>query len=234
VTVDPDAVTGSAFVRYRDDGRRNFVFNIAQSANGRLAWSDAAEAIVEAADHLHITGSSLGTPAIADVILGALEQISRRGGTVSFDPNVRGELLGAPGLRSRLERILAATDLFLPSDSELRLLSGAATEAGAIEEILASGIRAIVHKKGALGARYIDRHTDISLPAFRIDEIVDATGAGDIFGATFVAGWLAGLPPADALRRAVAAGAIAVTRRGPMEGVSTAAEIDAFLARSGG
>jgi sugar/nucleoside kinase (ribokinase family) len=59
---------------------------------------------------------------------------------------------------------------------------------------------------------------------------VDPTGAGDIFGATFVTGWLAGLSSADNLRRATAAGAIAVTRKGPMEGVSTLAEIEAFLA----
>ena len=232
VTVDPQAVTGSAFVRYRDDGQRRFVFNIAQSANGRLAWTDAAEAIVASAGHLHVTGSSLGTPAIADAILAALDPIRQNGGTVSFDPNIRGELLGAPGLRAQLERILAATDLFLPSDSELTLLTAARTEQGAIDELLARGIRAIVHKQGALGARYIDRRVDLSLPAFSVPNVVDPTGAGDIFGATFVCGWRAGLPPAEALRRAVAAGAIAVTHKGPMEGVSTAAEIDAFLART--
>jgi sugar/nucleoside kinase (ribokinase family) len=230
VTVHPEAVTGSAFVRYRADGQRRFVFNIAQSANGQLAWTDAAQAAIARADHLHVTGSSLGTPAIAEAILGAIAPIKRKGGTISFDPNVRRELLGAPGLRAQLETILAQTDLFLPSDGELMLLTGADTEQVAIDELLGRGVRAIVHKKGVMGARYVDREADYALPAFGVEE-VDATGAGDIFGATFVTGWLAGLPPAENLRRAVAAGAIAVTRKGPMEGVSTAAEIGAFLAR---
>jgi sugar/nucleoside kinase (ribokinase family) len=230
VAVHPSAVTGSAFVRYREDGRRDFVFNIAQSANGLLVWSEAAKAVVEAAGHLHITGSSLGTPAIAEVILSAIPLVRQKGGTISFDPNVRSELLRAPGLRSQFERILSATDLFLPSDSELLLLSDATTEDDAIKELLARGVGAIVHKQGANGARYVDRQSDVSLPAFRVGTVVDATGAGDIFGATFITGWLGGLPPAENLRRAVAAGAIAVMRKGPMEGVSTPAEIDAFLA----
>ena len=37
VRVDPESVTGSAFVRYRTDGSRAFVFNIKQSASGRIA-----------------------------------------------------------------------------------------------------------------------------------------------------------------------------------------------------
>ena len=228
IAIDPLAVTGSAFVRYRPDGQRNFVFNIAYSANGRLAWTEPARAVVESAGHLHVTGSSLGTPAIADAILAAIAAIKARHGTVSFDPNVRKEMLNAPGLRANLLRILAQTDLFLPSDSELRLFSDAASDDGAIGDLLSRGVKAIVHKKGVLGARYVDTASDISIPAFAVRE-VDPTGAGDIFGATFVTGWLDALHAADNLRRATAAGALAVTRKGPMEGVSTSAEIEKFL-----
>lgn len=230
IQVDPDAVTGSAFVRYRADGGRHFVFNIAQSANGHLAWTDTAHSIVEGADHLHVTGSSLGTPAIANAIFLAVEVVRKKGGTISFDPNVRSEMLNSSDLRSRLSHILEATDVFLPSDSELMLFTDAQTDREAIADIMSRGVRAIVHKKGALGARYVDRNEDISMPAFSVNE-VDPTGAGDIFGATFVTGWLAQLPALENLRRAVAAGAIAVTRKGPMEGVSTMAEIESFLAR---
>lgn len=229
VSVEPDAVTGSAFVRYRPDGQRNFVFNIAHSANGRLAWTDETQAAVDAASHLHITGSSLGTPAIADAILAAVASIKQHHGTISFDPNIRAEMLNASSLQPMLLHILAETDLFLPSDSELLLFSDATTDDDAIADLLGRGISAIVHKQGVLGARYVDRTTDISTPAFAVRE-VDPTGAGDIFGATFVTGWLTGLLPADNLRRSTAAGAIAVTRKGPMEGVSTLAEIEAFLA----
>ena len=230
IVVDPDAVTGSAFVRYRPDGQRDFVFNIHHSANGRLRWTDSARAQLDDADHLHVVGSSLGTPAIAEAVLTAIDSIKRRGGSISFDPNIRREMLQTPGFRSTLDEVLRRTDLFLPSGDELMLFSGVGSEDGALHDILDRGIVAIVHKNGALGARFVDTDHDVSIAAFEVVEI-DPTGAGDIFGATFVTGWLAGLPVAENLRRACAAGAIAVTRKGPMEGVSTAGDIDAFLDR---
>jgi sugar/nucleoside kinase (ribokinase family) len=61
-------------------------------------------------------------------------------------------------------------------------------------------------------------------------EEIDPTGAGDCFDATFVACWLEGMEPRATLRFANAAGALAVRRKGPMEGTSTRAEIEALLA----
>ncbi|HVY51052.1 MAG TPA: sugar kinase [Devosia sp.] len=228
VRIDPDAVTGSAFVRYRPDGGRDFVFNIRHSAAAEIRLTDQARAAIEAASHLHVVGSSLFSPALVETILLAAERVKARGGTVSFDPNMRREIL-TPAGGDALSRILALTDLFLPSGDELLLFAGAADPDAAIRDLLGRGLAAIVHKQGARGARYIAPHADIVLPAFPAAE-VDPTGAGDIFGATFVVGWLAGLDPATALRRANAAGALAVRSRGPMEGASSPAAIDAVLA----
>ena len=69
---------------------------------------------------------------------------------------------------------------------------------------------------------------DMRRPAFAVEE-VDPTGAGDSFGAAYVTFWLRGLPPREALILASAAGALAVGKKGPMEGTSTRAELDAFL-----
>ena len=63
---------------------------------------------------------------------------------------------------------------------------------------------------------------------------MDPTGAGDCFGAVFMAAWLRGLSPREALRFAAAAGARAVERQGPMEGSSTSEELEAFLAERAG
>ena len=62
---------------------------------------------------------------------------------------------------------------------------------------------------------------------------IDPTGAGDVFGATFIVCRRKGKQVADALRYATAAGARNVTLRGPMEGTSTFAELDQFLASAG-
>jgi len=39
ISIQPDISTGSAFVRYREDGSRDFVYNILQSANSRIELS---------------------------------------------------------------------------------------------------------------------------------------------------------------------------------------------------
>jgi sugar/nucleoside kinase (ribokinase family) len=61
-------------------------------------------------------------------------------------------------------------------------------------------------------------------------EVVDTTGAGDAHTGAFVAALAGGADPVAAAGTANAAGALAVTRRGPATG-PTAAELAAFLSR---
>lgn len=219
VAIDPDRPTGSAFVRYRPDGARDFVFNIRHSACGILPDTPAVQALCDSAGHLHVMGSSLSSPAAIAFNIATARAIKARGGTVSFDPNLRKEMLGAPGMADAMRDILGLTDLFLPSGAELVLLTAAQDEAGAIAELLAAGVRAIVHKQGAGGVTHHDAAGALHVPAFIVTE-VDPTGAGDCFGAAFTVFWLRGMPVAQALTLACAAGALAVTRRGPMEGIA--------------
>jgi hypothetical protein len=228
ISVDLEAATGSAFVRYRPDGTRAFVFNIKHSASGRIAVGAAARAVIERSDHLHVMGTALFSPAIVDVVLRAAEVVKSRGGTISFDPNLRPEMLGLPGLRKACETLFRRCDLFLPSGSELFLFTEAKQEQEAVAEILGRGIRAVVQKQGANGATYHDSRTTLHQPGFPVEE-VDPTGAGDCFGAIFVSCWLRGMSPAQSLAYAAASGACAVTRQGPMEGATTRTELDAFL-----
>ncbi len=233
VRIDPEAATGSAFVRYRPDGSRAFVYNIKYSASGAIALDAAAKAVLNRSDHLHVMGTALFSPRIVEVVLGAAEAIKARGGTISFDPNLRPEILSLPGLREACEILFRRCDVFLPSGVELYLFTNAKEEKAAVAEILGEGIRAVVHKRGAVGASYFDSTTSLTQPAFKVEE-VDPTGAGDCFGATFVSCWLRNMPPAQCLAYAAASGALAVTRQGPMEGAASQADLDAFLAAHSG
>jgi tagatose kinase len=229
IRIDPEAVTGSAFVRYRPDGSRAFVFNIKQSASGRIALDAAAKAVLDRSDHLHVMGTALFSPTIVGIVLRAAESVKERGGTISFDPNLRPEILNLPGLREACETLFRRCDLYLPSGPELTLFTVAREEKAAAAEILTHGVRAVVHKRGAEGASYFDAATHLVQPGFAVVE-VDPTGAGDCFGATFVSCWLRDMAPASCLAYAAASGALAVTRQGPMEGAASRAELDAFLA----
>lgn len=228
VHVDPDRPTGSAFVRYRSDGSRDFVFNIRHSAAGTLHVSDAARDILDVADHIHVTGSSLSIPDFAEFNIEAADAIRARSGTVSFDPNLRKEMLSAPGLADAMTRMIGLTDVFLPSGDELTLLTDAQDPQGAVAELFRRGVTAVVHKHGAGGAQYHDRERRFSVDAFAVKEL-DPTGAGDCFGATFTALWLRGAPPRSALETAAASGALAVTRRGPMSGAADLPTLERFV-----
>lgn len=228
IEVRRDRVTGSAFVRYQADGERDFIFNIAHSASGQLELNVAAERLLAECGHLHVMGSSLFSPGIVAAAKRALDLVKGKGGTVSFDPNVRKEMLSLPELRSALGFMLRHCDLFLPSGSELTLLTDAEAEEDAIREILSTGVTAIVVKRGAEGAAYHDAQGAIHARALTVEE-VDPTGAGDCFGATFVTCRLQGRSAEEALRYANASGARAVGIKGPMEGTSTFAELEELI-----
>ena len=61
--------------------------------------------------------------------------------------------------------------------------------------------------------------------------MVDTTGAGDCFTATFAVALLQGKPPVEALRFASAAACLCVQRMGAMPSLPRRHEVDAFLAR---
>ena len=231
IEISPEAATGSAFVRYRQDGQRDFVFNLRRSAAAAIRPTPAASALIAAADHLHVMGSAFFSPGIVGLVHDAIEAIKGRGGTVSFDPNIRKEIAGSPDMRAALDHALNNADLFMPSGPELFLFAAADSEQGAVDELLSRGVPAIVVKDGRNGARYYDPVVRIDCPAFPVEEI-DPTGAGDVFGATFVTLWLRGVQPAVALEWANASGALAVSVKGPMEGTSSFAQIEAFAKRA--
>jgi fructokinase len=224
-----DVATGVAFVSYGRDGSRRFIFHMGNSAAGRLAPADIDEAAFTGCRVLHVMGSSLFSPEMGEVTRRAVALAAAAGARLSFDPNVRVELLNRPGNAALIRDLSERADILLPSEADLRFLHPDLSPPDAARRLLLGRAECVFLKRGAAGSTFLDRTQTIDVPAFAVEEL-DPTGAGDCAGATFVAAILQGRPPGEAARRANAAGALAVTRRGPMEGNSTPAELDAFLA----
>lgn len=230
IAIDADFPTGTAFVRYRPDGNRDFVFNIARSAASRFGWTKAVRDLVARGGHLHVMGSALSMPSACDVIDRAAGIIKARGGTLSVDPNIRKELTLDAATERRFAGLVDMADLLLPSGEELERAAGVTGEAAALERLFARGGREIVLKRGAAGATWFGRNgASVTVPAFAVQE-VDPTGAGDCFGGAYLTCRRLGMTPEQSLVYGCAAGARNVTRRGPMEGAGTRAELDAFIA----
>lgn len=232
ISVHPGLPTGTAFVSYNDDGSRDFVYNIVHSAAAAFEAGDAvAESLVfRGVDILHISGSALSDEAVAGRILALCRTLHARGIRISFDPNIRKELLGSPGYFATVNALIGISSYFLPSEDDAAALFPGETLEGFAPKLFAGGTQCVVLKRGADGAAAMHRDGDsCSVAAHKVD-VADPTGAGDCFCGTFVTLAASGAPFREALELANAAGALAVTRLGPMEGNSTLADIRAWLA----
>lgn len=114
-----NAVTGTAFVSYQNPQQRDFVFNIPNSACGLFTAEHIDKDLLKQCNHLHIVGSSLFSFRMIDVMRKAITTIKSAGGTVSFDPNIRKEMLSIPEMAQALDYLIEYTDIFIPSESEL-------------------------------------------------------------------------------------------------------------------
>jgi sugar/nucleoside kinase (ribokinase family) len=81
---------------------------------------------------------------------------------------------------------------------------------------------------GARGAMLLAGDRLYQVEGHRVD-VVDTTGAGDVFRGAFIVALLRGDGPEEILRFANAAAAVSCTRRGAIEGVPTIAEVEALL-----
>jgi sugar/nucleoside kinase (ribokinase family) len=220
----PGYTTGIAFVSYRGDGSRSFLFHLRQAAAALLSTADVDPRYVGQAAFLHVTGSALSfSESARQACYAAVEACKRSGGRVSFDPNIRPELLGIEQVREICAPVLEQCDLLLPSGEEATMLTGGADARDACRALVARGIPIVALKQGARGSTVFTAQGAVEADPIPVDE-VDPTGAGDCYGGAFVVGLLEGWDLARVARFANVVGALAVTRKGPMEGAPTRVE----------
>jgi len=213
----PQGATAAAFVTYFDDGSRQFIFHIDGTPAVQARFAEQAAAGQPA--FFHVMGCSLmANDAFRDEIFAAVERFHAAGARISFDPNLRPELLGGRDLMAVVGPVLRHTSVLLPGEGELRLLSGETEVSGAVGKLFGSpALELIVLKRGQAGARIYSRSEVIDTPAYPVQE-VDPTGAGDCFDAGFVCGLLEGRALDVCGKMASAAGALNAAAFGPMEG----------------
>jgi sugar/nucleoside kinase (ribokinase family) len=242
VRVLPDYTTGVAFVAYNGDGSRDFVFHARHAAAGQLSPDILDESLFEGLKCLHIMGSTLSMHDDAlQMGLKALELAQKHGAKISFDPNLRPQLMTADRARYAFQPFIEAADVLIPTAEEILLLTDALQIDFAIHDLLErKPERIIVMTQGADGCsvhQSSDQYmieglgmmrTVTPIGGYAVTE-VDPTGAGDCFDAGFLVRWLMGDLPEDAAQFANACGALAVTAQGPMAGAKTLAEVEEFM-----
>lgn len=225
----PGHTTGTAFVTYFENGSRKFIFHFTDSAAGLLTPEDIEEEYIKTAQYLHIMGCSLSaSDSMREAILKAVKIAKAEGAKVSFDPNIRPELLGDRKVKAVFNDVLSSTDILLTGESEIKSLTGNSDIESTVLELKKEGITKIILKNGSKGVKVYDEDVKFVLPPFKVNEI-DPTGAGDCFDGAFIASIAEGSDIKNATLIASGAGALSVTKKGPMEGASFKKDIMEFI-----
>jgi ribokinase len=105
---------------------------------------------------------------------------------ISFAP---GELYARRGLKP-LRLIIARARIVFLSEREIGLMTGQGAAEGG-KSIVDLGPKVVVCTNGDSGALIITKNSEISVPAKKT-AVIDRTGAGDVFAAGFLAGYMGG------------------------------------------
>ncbi|WP_216317640.1 carbohydrate kinase family protein [Deinococcus aestuarii] len=225
---DPEHLTSTITVMQTPDGQRAMISHGA--ANRQLDPAKLKKKDVEGADALVISAYSLTEGPQRDYSLRAIE--IARGAKKPLPVFID---LGTGAVNRAGTRLMAdviGADYLTLNQHELLALTGTTSISAALARLGEAGARRVVVKVGRMGSIvWSPEETELVDAVPPEGQVVDSTGAGDTFTATFAHAALTGLPLAKAARAANAAGALAATRFGAQARPITPADLERALGR---
>jgi sugar/nucleoside kinase (ribokinase family) len=206
----------SILVRQRD-GSRAITFSPGSAAD--LNPEELPEEIIADARILHLNGRHF-TAAVR-----AAKLARTCGVKVSFDG-------GAYRFQEGIGELVALSDICITSKHFAHAFTGAANNEAAGERLQDTGPQIVVITDGAEGSLIFERGSrQFHQPAFRIENPIDTTGAGDAYHGGFLHGILQGLEVAECARLAAAVAAMNTRTLGGRSGLPTFEEAISFITR---
>lgn len=196
--------TTLAFVSLKENAEPDFSFH--RGADMKIG----REQIEDQQDILHVGSLPLTHEETAENILEALEKTDS---TVSFDPNLREELVDDEYF-STLKQVIGHTDILFAAEDEIQQLGG-------VEEVL-EDVEEIVVSRGEKGAEVITGDETHSVKPPEVD-VEDTTGAGDALAGAYLAFRAEGID--SALEKAVHAASLSIREKGAMAALPTRQEL---------
>jgi sugar/nucleoside kinase (ribokinase family) len=193
--------TGRLIAIVESSGERSFLTD--RGANDALEAADISDALIERADHIHLSGYSFFSQNPRLAMLSVMRRAGAR--PVSVDA-ASAEFLREAGAANFLEWTKGAAMLF-PNADEAAVLTGT-NDPEMQGERLSALYPLVVIKRGAAGCEAF-AGTERWRAAAPAAQVVDTTGAGDAFVAAFLAARLKGEAMEECLSGAVAAGSSA-------------------------
>jgi ribokinase len=219
VLPDETTATGTAIIIVDANGQNSIV--LSPGANSKLTPAHIEPASIPPAKLLLL---QFEIP--LETVLHAARLAKEKGLRVLLNP--------APA-RPMPEGLLGLSDLLLPNETELALLTGEPVgDLGSVEaaarSLIRRGARNVIVTLGENGALLVNEGRARHIPSFKV-AAVDTTAAGDAFIGGLAVGLLNGQTLEDAVQYGCACGALAVTKFGAQPSLPTSEEAAKLLRR---
>lgn len=176
---------------------------------------------ITAADYLHVDGLHY------EAALQAAKWMKEAGKTVVMDGSKTNGPVAEP-----YRQLIRYIDVLITGEGYARGLTGLEDIWLAGEAVLAMGPRIFVETVGERGSYTVTSSERFHTPAFEVD-VIDTTGAGDVFHGAYIVGLQRGWNPRQCAVFASAVSAIKCTRLGGRAGIPTFDQTMAFLQARG-
>jgi sugar/nucleoside kinase (ribokinase family) len=199
--LEEGAPTGRCLILVTPDAQRTM--NTCPGASHRLDAAALDETMIRSANIVYLEGYLWGPEQPRSAMLRAIQIAHEAGRTVAFTLS---ESVCMAGRRETFSKLIEAgrVDLLFANEDEAMQL----TQAGSLEDAVAKlskSVPLLVVTRGADGAVAIDHGREVRAPAAPAIQVVDTTGAGDLFAAGFLAARCRG----HSVERCLETGAIA-------------------------
>ena len=191
VIVDPDQFTTLAFVSLDENGNRDFSFARKPGADTCLEAGEMDAELIENARVFHFGTLSLTNDPARDATHRAVAMAKAAGRLISVDPNLRKPLWPSEeAAKDAIEWSLRQADIVKISDEEIEFLWGLTPEEGAKKLLDEYGVSLVYATLGPKGCYAANRQAAVTVDSPKGLNVIDTTGAGDIFGGSAMSRFL--------------------------------------------
>jgi len=129
-----------------------------------------------------------------------------------------------------LKKLLLMADILIPNKEGAKMITKCKTSEDAAKTLIEKGIPLVIITLGNRGALVSTKEFQNEIPTYKINNIVDTTGAGDAFNGAFsVAYWIKGWSLEKSIKYANAAASLKIQKLGARTGMPYDLELRKFL-----
>ena len=239
LVADDRVFTTLAFVTFDGHGDRAFSFARKPGADTCISFEELNLSLIDEATVFHFGTLSLTDEPARSATYQAVAYAKSRGKLITYDPNLRKPLWSDLNeCRRQLVWGLGQADVVKISDEEVEFLFGLGVEEGADYILNRFGVKLVFVTCGAGGCFFRNAIASGWVPSLQNIQVIDTTGAGDIFGGSAL--WkllqMGKAPEAlsrealtEVVRFACAAAGLSTTRPGGISSVPALEEVMALL-----